>query len=155
MSSLKRPSWDEHFMKMAEDASLMSTCLSRKVGAVAVKGKQLVATGFNGAPSGIEHCGDTGGCVRKARGAKSGEMLDICRAVHAEANVIAQAAKHGISLDGATLYVNTQPCLACEKQIINAGIKRVVYSGEYNKTNEESMFKQAGVSVAVVADLIK
>ena len=142
-----RPTWDDYFMRIAEDVSIMSTCLSRKVGAVAVKDKRVLATGFNGAPSKVGHCEDIGGCIRKARGAKSGEMLDICRAVHAEENVINQAAKHGISLDGATLYVNTKPCMMCEKHIINSGIKRVVYGGDYPSASGLEMFKEAGIEV--------
>lgn len=142
-----RPSWDAHYMKMAEHASEMSTCLSRKVGAVAVKDKRMLATGFNGAPMRVAHCGEIGGCIRKRMGAKSGEMLDICRAVHAEANVIDQAAFYGISLNGATLYVNTKPCLMCEKQIINCGIKRVVYSGDYPHSTDCKMLHEAGVEV--------
>lgn len=142
-----RPTWDEYFMKIAEDISIMSTCLSRRVGAVAVKENRILATGFNGAPSKVAHCEDIGSCIRRARGAKSGEMLDICRAVHAEENVINQAAKNGISLDGATLYVTIKPCMLCEKHIINSGIKRVVYGGDYPNEHGLAMFKEAGVIV--------
>lgn len=142
-----RITWDEYFLKIAEVASIRSTCLSRKVGAVAVKDRRILATGFNGAPSGISHCEEIGGCIRKAKGAKSGEMLDICRAVHAEENVITQAAKYGVSLEGAELYVNVKPCMMCQKHIINAGIKRVVYAGDYPSLDDLSMLKEAGIEV--------
>lgn len=146
-----RPTWDEYFMRIAKDTSLMSTCLSRQVGAVAVKDKRIIATGFNGAPTGIKHCDELGGCVRKQKGAKSGEMLDICRAAHAEANVVAQAAKHGISLKGATLYVTDKPCGLCEKAIINVGITKVVYSGDYKHSDSTSMLEEAGIDVEVLS----
>lgn len=142
-----RITWDEYFLKIAEVVSIRSTCLSRKVGAVAVKDRRILATGFNGAPSGIRHCEEIGGCIRKARGAKSGEMLDICRAVHAEENVITQAAKYGVSLEGAELYVNVKPCMMCQKHIINAGVKRVVYAGDYPSLDDLSMLKEAGIEV--------
>ncbi len=140
-------SWDAYFMQIAEAMSLASTCMSRKVGAVAVINRMVVAIGFNGSPCGVTNCEEKGICIRKEQGAKSGEMLDICRAVHAEANVIAMASRRGISLEGATLYVNTKPCMMCEKQIINCGIKKVIYSSDYPTSDELEMFKEAGVEV--------
>ncbi len=118
-------------MKIAEDSKIRSTCLSRQVGAVIIRDKQIIATGYNGAPAGAIHCTDIGYCVRKKMGYASGRGLELCRAGHAEANAIDQCAKWGTSCDGATLYVTTQPCVFCCIHIIQAGIKRVVFKGEY------------------------
>lgn len=118
-------------MNIAEDTKLRSTCLSRQVGAVICKDRQIISTGYNGAPSGAIHCSDIGYCERKKRGFLSGQGLEICRAGHAEANAISQCAKYGISCLGATLYVTTQPCVFCCISIIQAGIKKVVFKGEY------------------------
>lgn len=124
-----RPSWDQYFMGSAEVASLMSTCLHRHEGAVAVIGKRIIATGYNGAPAGLAHC-DEAGCSRDA--VLSGQRLDICRAVHAEENVLLQCAQYGPSCRGATIYTTLQPCLGCAKSMVNAGIKRVVWLEEYS-----------------------
>ena len=125
-----RPFWHQYFMNMAKLAATRSTCLRRNVGAVAVKNNHILATGYNGAASGQAHCLDTG-CIRQAGNIPSGERHELCSAVHAEMNVICQAAKHGISLDGATLYCTHQPCSICAKMIINAGIERVYYEDGY------------------------
>ncbi len=125
-----RPSWDEYYMNIVELIKERSTCLRRKVGAVIVKDKRILTTGYNGAPSGCKHCIDLG-CLREKMNIPSGERHELCRASHAEQNAIVQAAKHGISIDGGTIYVTTQPCAICSKLIINSGIKRVVYKGEY------------------------
>lgn len=130
-SLMNRPSWDEYFMDLARLVSTRSTCMRRQVGAVLVKDKHVIAEGYNGAPSGLEHCYDVG-CVRQQTGVPSGEKQELCRAVHAEQNAITYAAKHGISIDGSTLYCTTYPCSICAKMIINAGIKRIVYEGDYN-----------------------
>ena len=126
-----RMPFTKYIMDIAENTKMRSTCLSRQVGAVIVKDKKIIATGYNGAPSGTIHCTDIGYCIRRSRGYASGEGLEICRAGHAEANAITQCAKHGTSCDGATLYVNTQPCVFCCISIIQAGIKKVVFKGEY------------------------
>ena len=120
-----RPSWDEYFLRIAHLVATRSTCLRRRVGAVVVKEKQVLATGYNGAPSGIEHC-DKVGCLRQKLGVPSGERHELCRALHAEQNAFLQAAKHGTSLHGSMLYITTQPCSICAKMIVNVGIKKVI-----------------------------
>jgi dCMP deaminase len=126
----ERPSWDEYFMQMAQVVAGRSTCLRRQVGAVIVKDKQILSTGYNGSPSGLRHCVETG-CLRQKLGIPSGERTEICRAVHAEQNALVQAAKHGVSINGADIYTTLQPCVLCTKLIINAGIKRVFYTFSY------------------------
>ena len=127
---MERPSWEEYFMDIAKLVARRSTCLRRQVGAVVVKDKNILATGYNGTPSGITHCSETG-CLREQLKIPSGERHELCRGLHAEQNVIVQAAKHGINIDGATLYCTNSPCIICSKMIINAGIKEVVYLDGY------------------------
>jgi len=130
----KRISNDEYFMRMAEVASLRSTCIKRKVGAVLVKDNHILSTGYNGAPSGFTHCTPES-CVRKAL--NPGEKPELCRGVHAEINCIIQAAIHGTAIEGNTsLYTTTFPCMSCLKLIINARIKRLIYKEEYNMGNK-------------------
>lgn len=126
----ERPTWDEYFMQMAQVVAGRSTCLRRQVGAVIVKDKQILSTGYNGSPSGLTHCVQTG-CLRQKLGIPSGERTEICRAVHAEQNALVQAAKHGVSISGSDIYTTVQPCVLCTKLIINAGIKRVFYAIPY------------------------
>ena len=123
---MNRPSWDEYFMQMAELTAKRSTCLRRNVGAIIVKDKHIIATGYNGAPKGLPHCEELGGCLRQKLGVPSGERHELCRALHAEQNAIIQAATLGQSIEGATIYVTHQPCIICAKMIINAGISRIV-----------------------------
>lgn len=123
-------SWHTYFMKMAELAAERSTCLRRQVGAVAVKDNHILATGYNGSPTGQIHCQETG-CLRETLQVPSGEKHELCRAVHAEQNVICQAAAHGASLIGATLYCTHQPCSICAKLIVNVGISKVVFKDGY------------------------
>ena len=120
-----RISWDEYFMEMAKLAAKRSTCLRRQVGAVIVQDKHVVATGYNGAPKGIPHCAEMGGCYREKNNVPSGERHELCRALHAEQNAIIQAATYAQGIDGATIYITHQPCVICAKMIINAGIERV------------------------------
>ena len=123
----KRPDWDEYFMEMAALTARRSTCLRRQVGAVIVQNKHIIATGYNGAPRGLTHCGDLeGGCLRQQLGVPSGERHELCRALHAEQNAIIQAAALGNSIEGGTIYITHQPCVICAKMIINAGIQRIV-----------------------------
>ena len=117
-------------MQMAQVVAGRSTCLRRQVGAVIVKDKQILSTGYNGSPSGLKHCAETG-CLRQKLEIPSGERSEICRAVHAEQNALIQAAKHGVSINGADIYTTLQPCVLCTKLIINAGIKRVFYVYSY------------------------
>ncbi|MDR0880497.1 MAG: cytidine/deoxycytidylate deaminase family protein [Clostridioides sp.] len=125
-----RPSWDEYFMEIAEVVKKRSTCTRRQIGAVIVKDKQILTTGYNGAPRGLKHC-DEVGCLRDKLNIPSGQRHELCRSMHAEQNAIVQAAYHGISIKDSVLYVTAQPCALCAKMCINAGIKRIVYSGEY------------------------
>ncbi len=129
-----RPTWNEYFMLMAKLASTRSTCLAFPVGAVIVKNRQVLATGYNGSPSGTAHCITQGFCYEGLSSCDASKSLPS-RAVHAEANAIAQAAKHGISTDGATIYVTLEPCLTCLKLIISAGIQEVIYETDFNAGN--------------------
>jgi dCMP deaminase len=146
---VKRPSWDEYFLNIAKLVATRSTCLRRNVGAVVVKNKQVLATGYNGAPSGLVHCEETG-CMREELKVPSGQRHELCRALHAEQNAFLQASRHGTSLDGSTLYITTQPCSICAKMIINAGIKKVVIEGEYPDEMAVDFLNTAGVELVVV-----
>ncbi|PID78075.1 MAG: cytidine deaminase [Deltaproteobacteria bacterium] len=141
-----RPSWDEYFIEITELVSKRTTCLRRAVGAVIVKDRHILATGYNGAPSGVRHCIETG-CLREKLNVPSGERHELCRGTHAEQNAIVQAAKHGISIDGADIYVNTKPCSICSKMIINSGIKRVCYLGDYSDPMSEEMMREVGIEM--------
>jgi len=143
-----RPSWDEYFMKMAELAATRSTCLRRQVGAVIVKDKRILATGYNGAPSGLRHCLDIG-CLRDKLGIPSGERHELCRATHAEQNAIVQAALFGVSIKDSTLYSTTHPCILCTKLIINAGIKKITIKDGYPDEMSREMLKEAGVEIRI------
>lgn len=143
------PTWDDYFLTMACHAATRSTCLRRKVGAVAVLDRHVLATGYNGAPSGLKHCEFTG-CLREQQGVPSGERHEICRGLHAEQNVIIQAAVHGVSLKGATIYVTATPCIICAKMLINCGIKRVVCGEQYPDGMALEMLRDAGVVVEVL-----
>lgn len=147
--------WDGRFIQMAETVAGWSSCFKtdRQVGAVIVKDKRILTTGYNGASSGILSCVEKGECLRVKLGIESGTRHELCYAVHAEQNAIIQAAKLGISVDGATLYCTHQPCVICAKMIINAGIKRVVYKYGYSDDFSMSLFDQAGVLVEKADDL--
>ena len=142
-----RKSWDEYFMEIAEIVKTRSTCLRRQVGAVIVKDNRIITTGYNGAPSGLKHCTEIGGCERARLNIPSGQRHELCRALHAEQNAIIQAAKYGINLNGATLYCTHQPCVICAKMIINAGISRVVYEEGYPDEFSLQLFKEAGTVI--------
>jgi dCMP deaminase len=144
-----RPSWDEYFLSIAKLVATRSTCLRRQVGAVVVKNKQVLATGYNGAPTGILHC-DRTGCLREKLGVPSGERHELCRALHAEQNAFIQAARHGVSLEGSVLYITTQPCSICAKMIINVGIKRIIIEGQYPDDFALEFLKEAGVTIEVI-----
>ncbi|MBS4868958.1 MAG: dCMP deaminase family protein [Eubacterium sp.] len=143
--NLKRISWDEYFMSMAELASKRSSCLRRQVGAVIVKNNQVLATGYNGAPKGLPNCCDLGKCLRKEMGIPSGERQELCRAVHAENNAITQCAVNGVSCKGGTLYVTASPCIMCTKQLINAGIIRIVAKEMYPENMGRQMLEESGI----------
>ncbi len=141
-----RPSWDEYFMEIAEVVKTRSTCLRRQVGAIIVKDKQILSTGYNGAPTGLKHCEETG-CIREQLEVPSGERHELCRGLHAEQNAIIQASLHGVKIEGATIYVTTQPCVVCAKMIINSGIKKVVYKGDYPDKLSAQMLAESGITV--------
>lgn len=125
-----RPSRDEYFISMAELAATRSTCTRRRVGAVAVKNDHVLATGYNGAPSGLPHCEDAG-CIRDQESIPSGEKHELCRGVHAEQNLICQAAYHGVSLSGVDIYCTNQPCSICAKMLLNVGVGKIYYANGY------------------------
>ena len=129
-------------MDMAQVASKRSTCMRRSVGAVIVKDKRLLATGYNGTPRGMAHCEEVG-CLRTKLNVPSGKMHELCRGIHAEQNAVIQAAVHGVSVDGGTLYCTHQPCVVCTKILINAGIRRIVYANPYPDELAENMMKEA------------
>ena len=139
IASVDRPSWDEYFMNIAEAVATRSTCSRRSVGALVVRDKRLLATGYNGAPAGLRHCDHTGGA----------DMRDghCARSTHAEQNAIVQAARHGTMIDGATVYCTAQPCLTCAKLLVNAGVKRVVYAGDYPDELAVAILAEAGIAL--------
>ena len=141
---IKRPSWDEYFMKAAFLVAERSTCLRRHVGAVLIKDKQILATGYNGAPMGITHC-DKVGCLREELKVPSGQRHEICRGLHAEQNVLLQAAKHGVSVRGSSIYITNAPCSICAKMIINAGITEVVIADNYPDEMAKKFLKEARI----------
>ncbi len=141
-----RPTWDEYFLDMARVIARRATCLRRQIGALLVRDKRILATGYNGPPSGLPHC-DEVGCLRQQLGIPSGERQELCRALHAEQNAIIQAALHGVNTRGAVLYCTNQPCVTCAKMLINAGVLRVVYEGDYPDELSLEMLGQAGVEV--------
>ena len=146
---VKRPTWDEYFMQMAELTAQRSTCLRRHVGAVIVQDKHVVATGYNGAPKGVAHCAEIGGCLREKMGIPSGERHEPCRALHAEQNAIIQAATLAQSIEGASIYITHQPCIICAKMIINAGIKRIVVKEGYPDEMSVRMLDEAGLKIVM------
>jgi dCMP deaminase len=152
---LKRKLFTEWAMDIAEESKIRSTCLSRQVGAVIIKDKQIISTGYNGSPAGTIHCSDVGFCERKKRGIPSGQGLELCRAGHAEANAITQCAKHGTSCNGATLYATTQPCVFCCIAMIQAGIKKVIFKGEYPTGLGLQLLKEAGVEFIKYEDALE
>lgn len=141
-----RPGWDEYFISITRLVASRSTCLRRSVGAIIVKDRRILTTGYNGAPSGLPHCRETG-CLRQERGVPSGERAEICRGLHAEQNAIIQAARHGVCIEGSTLYCTNQPCLICAKMLINAGIVEIVYEDGYPDPLAEKMLEEAQVRV--------
>lgn len=149
---MNRPSWDEYFMQMAELTAQRSTCLRRQVGAIIVKEKHIIATGYNGAPKGLPHCEELGGCLREKLEIPSGERHELCRALHAEQNAIIQAATLGQSIEGATIYITHQPCIICAKMIINAGISRIVIRRGYPDEMSREMLGEAGLKVELIGE---
>lgn len=141
-----RPGWDEYFMTIANQVATRSTCLRRRVGAVIVKDKRILATGYNGAPRNLKHCSETG-CLRQQNNIPSGQRHEICRALHAEQNALLQAAAYGVQIEGAALYCTTQPCVLCAKMLINAGITRIYAAESYPDEMALALLTEAGVEL--------
>ena len=149
--------WDKRFMEMCEFVSTWTSCYrtGRNIGAIIVKDKRILTTGYNGAPAGIVSCRDKGECLRDKLGIPSGTRQETCYAVHAEQNALIQAAKLGVSVEGATLYCTHQPCTICTRLIINAGISRVVFKYPYPDEFATKLFEEAGTLVEKYEDLEK
>ena len=145
---MTRPDTDEYFLKIASVVAERSTCRRHHVGAVAVRNKRILATGYNGAPSGVKDCLELG-CLRDELNIPSGTRQEVCRGIHAEQNVIIQAGLHGVSLEGSTIYATHTPCVLCAKMLVNARIKRYVSFGEYNDAAFIDLFREAGIEVDI------
>lgn len=152
---MDRPGWDEYFIEMAKLTQKRSTCIRRQVGAVIVKDNRVMATGYNGAPAGITHCEDRGGCLRQKLNVPSGERHELCMALHAEQNAIVQAAHLGQSIAGGTIYVTHQPCVICAKMIINAGIKRIVVEQGYPDKLAREILDESGLEIEMIDDILE
>jgi dCMP deaminase len=148
MRRLTRPDSNEYFLKIASVVAERSTCRRHHVGAVAVRDKHILATGYNGAPSGFKDCLELG-CLRDELGIPSGERQEVCRGIHAEQNVIIQATLHGVSLEGSTIYATHTPCVLCAKMLVNAKIQRFVSFGKYSDDSFIDLFKEAGIEVDI------
>jgi dCMP deaminase len=145
---MKRPDTDEYFLKIASVVAERSTCRRHHVGAVAVRDKHILATGYNGAAAGLKDCLELG-CLRDEQDIPSGTRHEICRGIHAEQNVIIQASLHGVSLEGSTIYCTHTPCILCAKMLVNAKINRYVSFGEYSDSQFVSLFREAGIEVDI------
>lgn len=158
---MNRPTREEYYMAIAELASMRSTCLSRRVGALIVKEDNPISFGFNGPARGVAHCAELGGCRRRAKeDYQSGKYLELCPASHAEQNAIAFAARHGISTVGATVYVNTFPCKDCMNSLINAGITKIIYNSDYNADLSSAIVGHTDIEIRkyegrVIGDILK
>jgi dCMP deaminase len=141
-----RPSWGTYFMNITNLVAERSTCTRRAVGAVLVKEKRILSTGYNGAPSGLKHCLEVG-CLREQLGIESGKMHELCRGIHAEQNAIIQAAYHGVSVNGAVIYCTNQPCSICARMIINAGIQKIYYQSGYADPLAKELLGEAGIEL--------
>jgi dCMP deaminase len=148
----ERPSWDEYFMKIARDVSERATCIRRKVGAVIVKDKRILSTGYNGAPAGVSHCTNET-CLRTINNIPSGERHELCRGLHAEQNAIIQAALHGVSINNASIYITNQPCSICTKMLINSGIKKFIYKDPYNDKLAMEMIEEADITTLIMEEI--
>jgi len=142
---MTRPAWHEYFVSITKQVATRSTCLRRKVGAIIVKDKRILTTGYNGAPRGVENCLERGTCLREELGVPSGERHEICRALHAEQNAIIQAACYGVVIEDSVIYCTTQPCIICSKMIINAGIRKIYYLEDYPDPISIQMLDEAGI----------
>ncbi|MDX2500408.1 MAG: cytidine/deoxycytidylate deaminase family protein [Deltaproteobacteria bacterium] len=141
-----RPSWETYFMNITNLVAQRSTCLRRAVGAVLVKDKRILSTGYNGAPANLKHCAEVG-CMREQMGIESGKMHELCRGIHAEQNAIIQAAYHGVSVKGAVVYCTNQPCSICARMIINAGIEKIYYQSGYADPLAKELLAEAKIDL--------
>ncbi|MEM0492634.1 MAG: dCMP deaminase family protein [Candidatus Thermoplasmatota archaeon] len=141
-----RPSYDSYFMEMAHVVAKRSTCLRRKVGAILVKDKHILSTGYNGAPKNLPHCSEVG-CLREKLNVPSGQRHELCRGLHAEQNAIIQAAIFGVAIKGSTLYCTNTPCVVCVKMLINAGVEKIIYSGDYPDDLAMQMIKESNIII--------
>lgn len=141
-----RPSWDEYFMQITHLVAKRSTCLRRKVGAILVRNKRMLCTGYNGAPRGLAHCNQLG-CLREKLNIPSGQRQEICRGLHAEQNAIIQAALYGVSIEDSILYCTHQPCITCSKMIINAGVEKIIFQGNYPDPLAQNILEEAGIKL--------
>jgi dCMP deaminase len=142
----ERPSWDQYFMEITQQVATRATCRRRCVGAIIVKDKRILATGYNGVPTGIQHCLERG-CLREQLGIPSGQQHELCRGTHAEQNALIQAARYGISIDGSSVYCTNEPCVQCAKMLINAGIKEIVFASPYPDELAQELLAEAGVTL--------
>ncbi len=147
----KRPAWDEYFLEMARLVAKRSTCIRRHVGAVAVRDKRILATGYNGAPSGLAHCIDIG-CIRDKLNIPSGQRQELCRGLHGEQNAIIQAVIHSVDLRDSCFYVTNQPCVTCTKMLISAGVREIVILDGYPDELARKMLKEAGIRVRKIRE---
>lgn len=147
MDGFNRPEWARYFLSIARLVATRSTCRRRHVGAVLVRDKRILATGYNGAPAGLAHCLDTG-CLREERAIPSGQRQELCRGLHAEQNAIIQAALHGVAVPGATLYVTCSPCITCSKMLINCRVRKIVTAGRYPDDFALEMLAEAGLDIS-------
>ena len=143
---LSRPSWHEYFMEITRLVGKRSTCIRRQVGAIIVMENRILTTGYNGAPRGLEHCGEVG-CIREEMKVPSGQRHELCRGLHAEQNAIIQAAWHGVKIQGGTLYCTHQPCVICVKMMLNAGITNLIYEGGYPDELAAELIKTSPLEV--------
>lgn len=142
----ERPDWDTYFLEIADTVKKRSTCIRRQVGAVLVRDKRILATGYNGAPQNLPHCSETG-CLREQLAVPSGERHEICRGLHAEQNAIIQSALHGVSTKSSILYTTDHPCSLCAKMLINAGIQKIIAKGTYPDDLSRQILLEAGIEV--------
>lgn len=145
----ERPTWHAYFMDITHRVATRSTCTRRRVGSLIVKNKQILASGYNGAPRGVRHCMEVG-CLRDQLKVPSGQRHELCRGLHAEQNAIIQAAVHGVSIDGAVLYTTTYPCMVCAKMIVNAGISHIYYAQGYPDDYAGKILDEAGIIIECV-----
>jgi dCMP deaminase len=147
-----RPSWDAYFLEIVRVISKRAACLRRSVGAILVKDRRILATGYNGPPIGMKHCDELGGCLRDKLKVPRGERHEICRALHAEQNAIIHAARHGVSIEGAVLYCTTFPCSVCAKMLINAGVEKIIYADGYPDALAKQMLEEAGMRIEQIKE---